>query len=686
MRDDVRATLRRFCQWWPPYTLTNECRHLIHAAQTTPCKGGGSSLSYASSSSCGAALWWAERALRILLVHPNNEAESDGESHPDTFCVDWAAVFDVPFAEGVHLLGSPLVVAPARYRGSGTHFCGLVPRPAVAHMLVEAALDALHLLFRCTKLLTRLVWLLDRPGVSLDAEQKRQKWRQMGRARAAGGVRVDCGVSSLFHHFWKTTHKDRIAFDVMESVQLLSFSEWVTWELSSFDAAISDPALDLYTCRTALRPILYSKEPFLVPPSGLASSSAATTCAVLAENILMCVIQWMACSTGVVDAGGPRHFEGCVSGVLVEARAAAGGSAFSLRGLGSGLAARARLLRLASQLAVKAEEAVRQVVEKQRVAQEADWVACWVLRALLHVSAPVERAERAASVGVLSKELRSMTADGVAQTASKGVAEKGAETDTEAGARADAPAELKAEVAAEPEADLNMFGKARPTADSELGVAAGGEESLVGQNNAGTSAPSSFGKAEYCQSGFRKRERDGVDEGKRMHGSKRTLKEEGPLTLAPRCAAAANEPWRRLSVAALECVETISLERLAPPGMGLSTTKLLIRLVASPLLLDSPSLLAELLLALAHRHSARHSNCIPRNVLGGVPEFLAPTPEPEGSLLSSVANTLRVAAASTQDPASGSLLPCVTSELRLRACVRSRRLLGITEGLLSHSV
>ena len=108
--------------------------------------------------------------------------------------------------------------------------------------------------------------------------------------------------------------------------------------------------------------------------------------------------------------------------------------------------------------------------------------------------------------------------------------------------------------------------------------------------------------------------------------------------------------------------------------------------LASPLLLDSPSLLAELLLALAHRHSARHSNCIPRNVLGGVPEFLAPTPEPEGSLLSSVANTLRVAAASTQDPASGSLLPCVMSELRLRACVRSRRLLGITEGLLSHSV
>ena len=143
--------------------------------------------------------------------------------------------------------------------------------------------------------------------------------------------------------------------------------------------------------------------------------------------------------------------------------------------------------------------------------------------------------------------------------------------------------------------------------------------------------------------------------------------------------AAANEQWRRLSAAALECVETVSWERLAPLGMDSCTTMLMRRLLFSPLLLSSPPLLAQAMLALAHRLSARHSNRILRVVADGVPKCMAPEPELEGIPLLSVAHRLSVAAASAN--AGDALLRCVTCELRSRACVLSRRLLGRTENL-----
>ena len=377
-REAAAMVLQQYFDWWPLAALTHECRRLVHSATPNSHSGGGGM----GGGGGGGGAQWALRTAQVLLGRPRH-VECDSSLLPPSL-VDWAAIFDASLAERIHLLPAPLGVGT---RGAAADSITALSLP-VPHELVEFALHSLPALFACEALRIRVAWLLARPAVGAETEARRRQWLEL--VERNGDVELTGWVSGM----------DGNA-DATEAALLApALSDWVRWELDSYDAALPDRSLSSF-CRRMLAGTLSGR--------GLHCASAnRNRAAALADEVLAAVLQHGVGGCAAASrSGGSEDADATTWEQVLQSSAEARGRLLqACSELGESAAVQQRAAR-AGQTPCNEDDREVEVSSSGHPgadgsgeqAEGGEAACCWVLRAMLRISTAMEKEEEAEAQG-----------------------------------------------------------------------------------------------------------------------------------------------------------------------------------------------------------------------------------------------------------------------------------------------
>ena len=385
-RSAAAGIVLEYVEWWPLPALQHEARRLVNAAG----RRGGARHGASDWDAAMAALDDADdtatvaavRALELLLALPW-APERCAPLAPTP--VEWGVVFDEALCERIHLIPPMQPVAPPPTAAGGEDTPEVPPLPYAVIECVLAALPALE----CEHLTRRLRWLLSRPAVHEPAARRRERWAQRAAlviAPATAPATAPITAPATAPSSMASVPSTGNASGGSET----SLAVWVRWELRAADADIAMPELENHV-RTYLATQALPARAYALPARAHAPPAAThdlapdlapdLAAANLAEEVFVCVMQ--------------ASVEGA-SGAL-EDRAA---------GLRGG-AARDRILRVCAEIGESASAAWFEAHVVRSGGEDGGHAACWLLRALVRVTADAATA-RAPLSAVVVRGVRAM--------------------------------------------------------------------------------------------------------------------------------------------------------------------------------------------------------------------------------------------------------------------------------------
>ena len=385
-RSAAAGIVLEYVEWWPLPALQHEARRLVNAAG----RRGGARHGASDWDAAMAALDDADdtatvaavRALELLLALPW-APERCAPLAPTP--VEWGVVFDEALCERIHLIPPMQPVAPPPTAAGGEDTPEVPPLPYAVIECVLAALPALE----CEHLTRRLRWLLSRPAVHEPAARRRERWAQRAAlviAPATAPATAPIPAPATAPSSMASVPSTGNASGGSET----SLAVWVRWELRAADADIAMPELENHV-RTYLATQALPARAYALPARAHAPPAAThdlapdlapdLAAANLAEEVFVCVMQ--------------ASVEGA-SGAL-EDRAA---------GLRGG-AARDRILRVCAEIGESASAAWFEAHVVRSGGEDGGHAACWLLRALVRVTADAATA-RAPLSAVVVRGVRAM--------------------------------------------------------------------------------------------------------------------------------------------------------------------------------------------------------------------------------------------------------------------------------------